>query len=290
MSSRLSLVSRHVTSSALSRDPVIVTVTGAAGQIGYALVFMIAQGRMFGASQKVELRLLELPIAAKALEGVVMELIDCAYPLVSKIVATTDATVAFRGSQYGLLVGAKPRGPGMERKDLLTQNAMIFKVQGAIVDKVADKNIKIVVVGNPANTNALILSKFAPSIPKENITSLTRLDQNRAVGQIAEKVHVPVTSVRNLIIWGNHSTTQFPDINQGVIDLNGYVKPIRSVLSDDAWVEKTFIPTVQKRGAKIIELRKASSAASAASSICDHMHDWVCGTAPVFKFSKHLIY
>ena len=257
------------------KQPVRVAVTGAAGQICYSLLFRVANGEMFGKDQPVILQLLEITPALKVLEAVAMELNDCAFPLLHGIVPTDNPEVAFKDADYGLLVGAKPRGPGMERSDLLKDNGKIFSSLGKIVDKVASKNIKIVVVGNPANTNALILSKNAPSINPRNITALTRLDHNRGAYQLAEKVGAKVADIRKFIIWGNHSTTQVPDLTHTLV--GGKAAP--SVVNDVEWTRETFIPTVAKRGAAVIAARGASSAASAANAVVDHMRDWALGTA-----------
>eukprot|EP00744_Colponema_vietnamica_P007896 GILI01011305.1.p1 GENE.GILI01011305.1~~GILI01011305.1.p1 ORF type:complete len:362 (+),score=130.68 GILI01011305.1:118-1203(+) len=263
--------------------PVRVLVTGAAGQISYSLLFLIASGRMLGPNQPVILHLLEVPAAINALEGVVMELKDACFPLIKGIVPTSDLRVAFSNIDIAVLVGARPRGPGMERKDLLGANAAIFREQGRALNEYANKNVKVCVVGNPANTNALIASMNAPTIPKENFTALTRLDQNRAQAQLSAKCGVAVEQVKNVIIWGNHSATQYPDVNHGFIA--HYPQPhfsnsIRAAVGDDAWLNGDFIKTVQQRGAAIIKARKLSSAASAASAACDHVRDWWCGTAP----------
>lgn len=260
--------------------PIKVVVTGAAGNIGSSLCFMIAQGRMFGPYQKVILSLLELPMAEGPLKGTCLELQDGAFPLVHEIIATTNTEEAFRDADVAVLVGAKPRGPGMERKDLLNENAKIFKAQGEAIEKVAKKTIKVLVVGNPANTNALIASTYAPSIPKKNFTALTRLDQNRAVSQIADRVKARVEDVKNIIIWGNHSLTQYPDVNHGEVTLAGQKKKIREAVADDAYLNEAFLARVQKRGGEIISVMKKSSAASAASAACDHVHDWWVGTKP----------
>lgn len=256
------------------KAPVRVAVTGAAGQICYSLLFRVANGEMFGKDQPVILQLLEITPALKVLEAVAMELNDCAFPLLHGIVPTDSPEVAFKDADYALLVGAKPRGPGMERSDLLKDNGKIFSALGKIVDKVASKNIKVVVVGNPANTNAYILSKNAPSINPRNITALTRLDHNRGLHQLAAKVDGKVSDIKKMLIWGNHSTTQVPDITYATI--NGKSAP--TVVNDDAWTRDTFIPTVAKRGAAVIAARGASSAASAANAVVDHMRDWVLGT------------
>jgi len=255
------------------KQPVRVTVTGAAGQISYALLFRIASGSMLGPDQPVILQLLEIPPAMGALEGVVMELNDCAFPLLAGVVTSDDPEVAFKDSDYALLVGARPRGPGMERKDLLEANAAIFSVQGQAINKVASRDIKVLVVGNPANTNALIASANAPDIDKSQFTAMTRLDHNRALSQLAEKVDVHTTDIKRMTIWGNHSNTQYPDISNATV--NGKAA---SELVDQSWLESDFIPTVQERGAAIIKARGASSAASAGSAAVDHMRTWALGT------------
>ena len=256
-----------------TKKPVRITITGAAGQIGYQLIFRIAAGDLFGAQQPLILQLLEITPALGALNGVVMELSDCAFLSVAGIVATDNPEVAFKDADFAILVGAKPRGPGMERKDLLLENARIFSAQGKAINKVAKKNIKVLVVGNPANTNALITAATAPRINKKNITSMMRLDHNRAVSQLAAKTGAHVNEVKRLVIWGNHSSTQYPDIHQATI--RGRPAP---KLVDENWVKNEFIPTVQQRGAAIIKARGASSAASAASAAIDHMRDWVLGS------------
>jgi len=255
------------------KKPVTVTITGAAGQIGYALAFRVASGQLLGPDQQVNLNLLEITPALDALKGVVMELSDCAFPLVNAIVATDDAKIAFKDCGVGLLVGARPRGPGMERKDLLLANAQIFSAQGKAINEVASRDIKVLVVGNPANTNALIASANAPDIDRANFTAMTRLDHNRALSQLAAKTGTHVTHIRKMVVWGNHSATQYPDISHCTIG----GKPAKSLV-DEAWYRDTFIPTVQQRGAAIIKARGASSAASAASAAIDHVHDWVLGT------------
>lgn len=257
----------------VAKKPVRIAVTGAAGQIGYQLIFRIAAGDMLGPNQPVILQLLELPVAQGALGGVVMELNDCAFPLVRGIGATDNAEVAFKDADYAILVGARPRGAGMERKDLLLENAKIFSAQGKALNKVAKKNIKVLVVGNPANTNALITAANAPRLNKKNITSMMRLDQNRALSQLAAKTGAHVNDVKHLVIWGNHSSTQYPDIHQATVKGKSAVK-----LVDEHWVKNEFIPTVQQRGAAVIKARGASSAASAAAAAIDHMHDWVLGS------------
>ena len=255
------------------KAPVRVTITGAAGQIGYQLAFRIASGQMLGADQPVILQLLEIPPALPALNGVVMELDDCAFPTLAGVVATDDPNVAFKDSQYALLVGARPRGPGMERKDLLEANAAIFSVQGKAINDHASRDIRVLVVGNPANTNALIASSNAPDIDKGQFTAMTRLDHNRALAQLAAKTESHVNDIRQMTIWGNHSATQYPDISNAKV--GGKPAP---ELVDRNWLSEEFIPVVQQRGAAIIEARGASSAASAASAAIDHMHDWALGT------------
>ncbi len=255
------------------KSPVRVTVTGAAGQISYGLLFRIASGDMLGSDQPVILQLLEIPPAMNALNGVVMELDDCAFPLLKGIVATDDPNVAFKDSDFALLVGAMPRKKGMERKDLLTANSKIFSVQGKAINDHAKKDIRVLVVGNPANTNALITMANAPTIKHGNITAMTRLDHNRAISQLATKTGADSTTITKMTIWGNHSATQYPDISQTVIG----GKPAAGSV-DEGWYRETFIPTVQKRGAAIIEARGSSSAASAANAAIDHMRTWVMGT------------
>jgi malate dehydrogenase len=255
------------------KNPVRVTITGAAGQIGYQLAFRIASGQMLGADQPVILQMLEIAPALPALQGVAMELDDCAFDTLAGIVATDDANVAFKDADYALLVGARPRGPGMERKDLLEANAAIFSVQGKAINEHASRNIKVLVVGNPANTNALITSSNAPDIDPANFTAMTRLDHNRSAAQLAAKTGSPVTDIRQLIIWGNHSATQYPDIHHATVNGTAATEMV-----DNDWLADEFIPTVQQRGAAIIKARGASSAASAASAAIDHMHDWALGT------------
>ena len=256
------------------KSPVRVTITGAAGQIGYQLAFRIASGQMLGTDQPVILQLLEIPPALTALNGVVMELKDCAFSTLAGVVATDDPDTAFKDSDYALLVGARPRGPGMERKDLLQANAAIFSVQGKAINDCASRDIHVLVVGNPANTNALIASSNAPDIDPKNFTAMMRLDHNRAMAQLAEKTDSHVTDIRRMTIWGNHSATQYPDVNHATV--NGQEV---SGLVDQSWLADEFIPVVQQRGAAIIEARGASSAASAASAAIDHMRDWALGTA-----------
>ncbi|MDB2434101.1 malate dehydrogenase [Luminiphilus sp.] len=256
------------------KTPVTVTVTGAAGQIGYALLFRIASGAMLGADQPVRLNLLDITPALDALEGVRMELEDCAFPLLAGITCSDDPNIAFADTDYALLVGARPRGPGMERKDLLEANAAIFSVQGQAMNAVASRNIKVLVVGNPANTNALIAMHNAPDIAGTQFTAMTRLDHNRAITQIAQKTGARTTDVTHMTIWGNHSATQYPDLYNTRINGESAIE-----LVDQTWFEDTFIPTVQQRGAAIIKARGASSAASAANAAIDHMRTWALGTA-----------
>lgn len=255
------------------KDPVRVAVTGAAGQIGYALLFRIASGAMLGSDQPIKLRLLEIPQVMDRLGGTVMELRDCAFPLLAEIRSFDDPQEAFSGVQYALLVGSRPRGPGMERKDLLEANGAIFSVQGRALNDRADPKVRVLVVGNPANTNALIALGHAPDLAAEQFAAMTRLDHNRAVSQLALKMGVSVSDVRQMIIWGNHSSTQVPDLSHALV---GGTRA--TGLVDEGWVADTFVPTVKGRGAAIIEARGASSAASAASAAIDHMRDWVFGT------------
>jgi malate dehydrogenase len=258
------------------KKPMRVAVTGAAGQIGYSLLFRIASGEMLGKDQPVILQLLEIPDekAQKALKGVMMELDDCAFSLLQSMVPASDPMVAFRDVDVALLVGARPRGPGMERKDLLEANGAIFVPQGKALNEVASRGVKVLVVGNPANTNSLIAMKNAPSLDPRQFTAMMRLDHNRAMTQVAQKTGKPVTSVKKVTIWGNHSATQYPDVFNAEVDGQNAAKAI----NDQAWIESTFIPTVQKRGAAIIEARGLSSAASAANAAIDHIRDWVQGT------------
>ncbi len=257
------------------KTPVRVAVTGAAGQIGYSLLFRIASGEMLGKDQPVILHLLEITPALKALQGVMMELEDCAFPLLAGMVASDDPMVAFADVNYALLVGAMPRKQGMERGDLLAANGGIFKPQGHALSEVAARDVKVLVVGNPANTNALIAQSHAPKLDPKQFTAMTRLDHNRALSQLATKTNSSVSSIEQLTIWGNHSSTQYPDIFHATI--NG--KNAAELINDQAWLEGTFIPTVAKRGAAIIEARGLSSAASAANAAIDHMHDWALGSA-----------
>ena len=260
--------------SSSTSSPVTVTVTGAAGQIGYALLFRIASGQLLGPDKPVRLRLLEIPQAVKAAEGTAMELDDCAFPLLTGIDITDDATAAFDGVNIALLVGARPRTKGMERGDLLEANGGIFAPQGRAINAGAADDVRVLVVGNPANTNALIAQAAAPDVPADRFSAMTRLDHNRAIAQLAKKLSVPVEEITKLTIWGNHSATQYPDIYHA--EVNG---KIAAEQVDDAWLRDDFIPTVAKRGAAIIEARGASSAASAANAAIDHVYDWVNGTS-----------
>ena len=255
------------------KSPVRVTVTGAAGQIGYALLFRIASGAMLGDDQPVILQLLDITPAMDALEGARMELDDCAFPLLAGITCTDDPNVAFAGSDYALLVGARPRGPGMERKDLLEANAAIFSVQGKALNDHASRDVKVLVVGNPANTNALITQRNAPDLDPRNFTAMTRLDHNRAMTQLAQKTGTTVNDISHMTIWGNHSATQYPDLYNARVNQTAAME-----LTDQTWLEEHFIPTVQQRGAAIIKARGASSAASAANAAIDHMRSWALGT------------
>jgi malate dehydrogenase len=253
-----------------------VAVTGAAGQIGYSLLFRIASGEMLGKDQPVVLQLLEIPDekAQKALKGVMMELEDCAFPLLQDMIPTADPKVAFKDVEVALLVGARPRGPGMERKDLLEANGKIFAPQGQALSEVASRDVKVLVVGNPANTNCLIAMKNAPQLKTSNFTAMMRLDHNRALSQVAQKVRKPVGGVRKMTVWGNHSSTQYPDIFNAEVE----GQKVWPMINDQSWLEKDFIPTIQKRGAAIIDARGLSSAASAANAAIDHIRDWVNGT------------
>lgn len=264
-----------------AQDVKRVMVTGAAGQIGYALCPQIARGCMFGPNTRVIIHMLDIPPAATALEGVKMELIDAAFPLLEDVVATTDVAEACKDVDVAVMVGGFPRKEGMERKDVMAKNVSIYKQQAEFLAKEAKNDVKVLVVANPANTNALILSENAPSIPKKNISCLTRLDHNRALGQVALRLGVPVKNVKNCIIWGNHSSTQYPDVNHGeVVRADGKTSKIREAVGDDDYLNGEFVTTVQQRGAAIIKARKASSALSAASSACDHVNDWINGTKP----------
>ncbi|MCX7042873.1 MAG: malate dehydrogenase [Gammaproteobacteria bacterium] len=258
------------------KSPVRVAVTGAAGQIGYSLVFRIASGEMLGPDQPVILQMLELPMekAQAALKGVMMELEDCAFPLLAGMVGTDDALVAFKDADIAMLVGARPRGPGMERKDLLLENAKIFTAQGAALNAVASRNVKVLVVGNPANTNAYIAMKSAPDLNPKNFTAMLRLDHNRALSQLAGKTGKAVGDIKSLVVWGNHSPTMYPDYRFATVG----GASVKDAINDENWNRSSFIPTVGKRGAAIIEARGLSSAASAANAAIDHIHDWVLGT------------
>ena len=258
------------------KRPVRVAVTGAAGQIGYSLLFRIASGEMLGKDQPVILQLLEIPDekAQKALRGVMMELDDCAFPLLDAMVPASDPDIAFKDADYALLVGARPRGPGMERKDLLEANGKIFGPQGKSLSDVASRDVKVLVVGNPANTNCLIAMKNAPTLKPTQFTAMMRLDHNRALSQIAQKIGKPVASLKKMSVWGNHSSTQYPDVFHAETD----GKKVWPLINDQSWLENTFIPVIQKRGAAIIEARGLSSAASAANAAMDHMRNWVYGT------------
>ena len=264
------------------KDPVRVTITGAAGQIGYALLFRVASGAMLGNDQPVILQLLEITPALDAVKGVVMELDDCAFPLLQEVVYTDNANVAFKDADYALLVGSRPRGPGMERKDLLEANAAIFSVQGKALNDNASRDVKVLVVGNPANTNALIAQRNAPDLNARNFTAMTRLDHNRAMAQLAAKAGKHVSEIDGLCVWGNHSATQYPDIHRASVAGEGAMSMI-----DMDWYTADFIPTVQQRGAAIIEARGASSAASAANAAIDHMRDWVLGTDSVVSMGVY---
>ncbi|MCF8999704.1 malate dehydrogenase [Acinetobacter nectaris] len=258
------------------KQPVRVAVTGAAGQIGYSLLFRIASGEMLGKDQPVILQLLEIPVekAQQALQGVKMELDDCAFPLLSEIICTDDPNVAFKDADYALLVGARPRGPGMERADLLQENAKIFTVQGKALNDHASRDVKVLVVGNPANTNAYIAMKSAPDLPAKNFTAMLRLDHNRALTQLAQKANVAVADIEKLTVWGNHSPTMYADYRFATV--NG--ERLKDKINDDVWNKDDFLPTVGKRGAAIINARGLSSAASAANAAIDHIHDWALGT------------
>jgi malate dehydrogenase len=260
----------------MAKAPMRVAVTGAAGQIGYSLLFRIANGDMLGKDQPVILQLLEIPDekAQKALKGVMMEVDDCAFPLLAGMTAHSDPMTAFKDADVALLVGARPRGPGMERKDLLEANAQIFTVQGKALDAVASRNVKVLVVGNPANTNAYIAMKSAPSLPAKNFTAMLRLDHNRALSQIAAKTGKPVSAIEKLCVWGNHSPTMYADYRFAIIEGNS----VKTMINDEAWNKDVFLPTVGKRGGAIIEARGLSSAASAANAAIDHVRDWVLGT------------
>lgn len=260
-------------------EPIRVVVTGAAGQIAYSLLYMVAKGDVFGPNQPVILHLLDIPPMMTVVQGVVMELSDCALPLLRGVVPTADPDVAFKDVDAAFLVGAMPRKEGMERKDLLAANVGIFKVQGQAIERNAKRNIKVLVVGNPANTNALVCSKYAPSIPKENFTAMTRLDQNRATAHIAERLDVSCADVSKVVIWGNHSSTQFPDIRHATATVKGATVSVSEAVKDDEYLKTQFIEKIQKRGAAVIAARKLSSAMSAAKAASDHMKDWWQGSS-----------
>ena len=264
------------------KEPVRVAITGAAGQIGYALLFRVASGAMLGEDQPVILQLLEIPPAMDALKGVAMELDDCAFPLLAGMVLTDDANVAFKDADYALLVGSRPRGPGMERKDLLEANAAIFSAQGKALNDHASRAVKVLVVGNPANTNCLIAQRNAPDLDPRNFTAMTRLDHNRAMAQLAQKTGKHINDVDGLCIWGNHSATQYPDLHRATVSGTSAMD-----LVDMAWYADEFIPTVQQRGAAIIQARGASSAASAANAAIDHMHDWALGSDAIVSMGVY---
>lgn len=261
-------------------QPLRVLITGAAGQIAYSLLYSVAKGDVFGADQPITLILLDIDAMMGVLHGVVMELVDSALPLLKEIIPTSDIKTAFHDIDVAILVGAMPRREGMERKDLLKANVKIFKQQGEALENYAKKTVKVLVVGNPANTNAFICKKYAPSVPSANFTCLTRLDQNRAQAQIANMVHVSADAVKNIIIWGNHSNTQFPDAAHATVTVGGSTVPAYEAVKDDQWLKTDFVKTVQTRGAEVIKARKLSSAMSAAKAICDHLHDWWFGTRP----------
>jgi len=277
------VVSQLAENAPISETPMRVVVTGAAGQIGYSVLFGIGRGQLLGPNQKIDLILLDIEPAMKALEGVIMELRDCAFPLITKIVGTCDYREAFTDADLCVLIGAFPRKKGMVRADLLKKNASIFKGQGEAMNKYAKKTCKTLVVGNPANTNAKICSTYAPSIPKENFHAMTRLDHNRAASQIATRLNIGVDRIKNIIIWGNHSKTQYPDVNHAFItDMPqpGFATSVRTAVNDDRYLDGEFIKTVQQRGAAIIAARGLSSAASAANAALNHVRDWFLGTKP----------
>src|SRR6202795_627617 len=251
------------------KKPVTVTITGAAGNIGYALAFRVASGQMLGADQPINLNLLEIPEATAAVQGVVMELNDCAFPTLNKVTATSDAAVAFKDCNFGMLVGARPRGPGMERKDLLLENAKIFSAQGKALDAVASRDVRVLVVGNPANTNSLIAQRNAPSLPPQHFTAMTRLDHNRGLAQLTEKTGSALTAVKKVIIWGNHSATQYPDLHHATVGGKAAL-----CLVKEGWFRAPFFPPVQQRAAAFTKARGTSSAAWAGAAALDHMHDW----------------
>ena len=253
------------------KAPIRVAITGAAGQIGYNMLFRIANGDMLGHEQPIILQLLDIPPAQQVLRGVAMELEDCVFPMLQQVITTDDPRVAFRDAEVAILVGARPRGKGMERKDLLQANGAIFTEQGRLLNEVAARNVKVLVVGNPANTNALICMKNAPDLDPRNFTAMMRLDHNRAIAQVALKLFQPIQDIKKMVVWGNHSGTQYPDLSH--CEIRG--RKVLEVLQDQDWIENTFIPTVQKRGAAVIEARGLSSAASAANSAIAHVHDWL---------------
>ena len=256
------------------KAPVRVTVTGAAGQIGYAAIFRIASGDMLGPDQPIILQLLDLPQAQQVLRGVMMELEDCAFPLLQQIIITDDPKVAFKDTEIAMLIGARPRSKGMERKDLIEANAAIFSAQGKLLNEYAARHVKVLVVGNPANTNALIAMKNAPDLDPNNFTAMLRLDHNRAIAQVAQKLFQPIHDIKKMVVWGNHSGTQYPDLDHA--EMRGRL--VRELLPDQDWIEAEFIPVVQKRGSAVIEARGLSSAASAANAAIAHMHDWMLGS------------
>src|SRR5580658_3769187 len=255
------------------KKPVTVTITGAAGNIGYALAFRVASGQMLGSDQPINLHLLEIPPALGTVSGVVMELHDCAFSTLNRITATDDAKVAFKDCDFAMLVGARPRGPGMERKDLLLENAKIFSAQGKALNEFASRDVRVLVVGNPANTNALIAQRNAPSLSPQQFTAMTRLDHNRALAQVSEKSGAPLAKIGKVIIWGNHSATQYPDLHHATVEGKPAIPAV-----GESWFKETFIPTVQQRGAAVIKARGTSSAASAGSAALDHVHDWLLGS------------
>ncbi|KAL3316135.1 hypothetical protein Ciccas_005218 [Cichlidogyrus casuarinus] len=267
----------------------VILITGAAGQIAYSLVFMVAKGDMFGKDQKLVIHLLDIPPMLPKLAGVEMELQDCGFPLVEKVVVTDDLKEAFCDIDVALMVGSMPRKEGMERSDLLKMNIGIFKTQGQALDQYAKKTVKVLVVGNPANTNAWAMSHFAPSIPKENFSALTRLDFNRAIGKLAVDCNVSCEKIKNPIIWGNHSLSQFPDVTNATVDTETGTKSVYEIIKNDNYLKNEFVQIIQKRGGEVIKARGASSALSAAKAITDHMHDWWCGTKPGIHVSMSVI-
>jgi len=276
----------------MTAEPLHVAITGGAGQIAYSLAFLIARGHMLGPYQPVVLHLIDLPAAATALRGVAMELQDCAFPLLRGVITTSNPDEGFSGVHVAVMLGAFPRKAGMQRRDLLSKNVAIFKAQGECIARVADPEVRVLVVGNPANTNALVLATMAESIPKAHVTCMTRLDHNRSKAQAAERLGVLVSQIHNVIVWGNHSSTQYPDVRFGhVCDFPkpGLVTPLKSMINNETWLREGFVPTVQGRGAQIIQARKLSSAASAATAACDHIRDWLLGT-PEGEFVSMGIY